>query len=313
MYSKIVRSEEYKKTLLDFIKHEYGIEATTITPAKRGFYGETWKLNTPSAAYFLKLVYAHEYKPVYEGSFPVVQHLCDHGIDFISRIIKSTSKSLYTHFDGATVGMFDWIEGENVEDDFTKIEEYKMLAKVYTIPTCNIPIPCENFTNKNADDFFENWKRLNYKQILSLLEKNRLKIEHRAKKLDAFSKICRKDTSNFFITHGDAGGNFLVGGKSNFIVDWDTVKLAPPERDAWFCVHRDWAMDAFCDALKQHNVNYELRPERFAYYCYWFFFYYLNAFLDAHGEVDVEVGAIEEFIDGWMSYNVEWADGVLFH
>ena len=310
MYSKISRDEEYKHRLLDFIKHEYGINATSITSARRGFYGETWKLDTSSSTYFLKLVYAHEFKPFYEGSFPVVQHLCDHGIDFISEIVKTTSNSLYSHFDGATIGVFDWIEGDNIENDATKIDEYKMLAKVYAIPTCDISASCENFTNKCANDFFEKWKRLNDKQILSLLEKKRLKIEHRAKRLDVFSKLCCRDTSGFFITHGDAGGNFLVGRESNFIVDWDIVKLAPPERDAWFCVHLDWAMVAFRDALKQHNINYELRPERFAYYCYWFFFYYLNAFLDAHAEVGVGVEAIEEFINGWMSYNIEWADGI---
>lgn len=123
--------------------------------------------------------------------------------------------------------------------------------------------------------------------------------------LGVFSEICRSDTSGFFITHGDAGGNFLVG-ESNYIIDWDTAKLAPPERDAWFCVHRDWAMAGFRDALKLHGIDYELRNERFAYYCYWFFFYYLNAFLDA----GLEVEPIEEYINGWMADNVKWADGI---
>jgi len=306
MYSNVIRDEEYKHRLLDFIKCEYGIDAIKITPAKRGFYGETWKLCTSTVDYFIKIVYAPEHMPFYERSLPVVQHLCDHGIDFISRIVRTTSNSLYSHFDGALLGVFNWIEGENVQNEVTKIEEYKMLAKVYTVPTCGIAIDSEDFTCKDADEFYERWSRLDDKRILSLLEKNRLKIEHRAERLNMFAEICRNDTNDFFITHGDAGGNFLVSGESNFIVDWDSVKLAPPERDAWFCVHWDWAVSGFREALKQNGVSYKLRDERFAYYCYWFFFFYLNAYLDAR----TEVGIVEEYIEGWMADNVKWADGL---
>jgi len=306
MYSKAIRNEDYKHRLRDFVKREYGIDSVNIEPAKRGFYGETWKLSSSTNAYFIKVVYAPEHKPFYEGSLPAVQHLCDHGIDFVGKIVKTMSNNLYSRFDSATIAVFDWIEGENMETETTKIHEYKMLARIYTVPTTGFPGTSEDFTNKDAKDFFKRWSRLEDKPVLSLLEKNRRKIEHRAKRLDIFSKICRNDTSGFVITHGDAGGNFIVSGESNFIVDWDTVKLAAPERDAWFCVHRDWAMADFRDALKLHGINYEMRNERFAYYCYWFFFYYLNAFLDARSEVET----VEDYINGWMTTNVKWADGV---
>ena len=309
MYSNIIRSEEYKHRLINFIKCEYDITAISITPAKRGFYGETWKLCTSTADYFLKLIYAIEHKPFYERSLPVIQHLCDHGIDFIGKIVKTTSNSLYSQFDGATLGVFDWIEGENVQNEVTKIEEYNLLAKVYSVPTCGIIIKNEDFSSNAADDFFERWGKSGDEQILSLFEKNRLKIEHRAKRLNIFAEMCRNDTSGFLITHGDAGGNFIVSNDLNFIVDWDSVKLAPPERDAWFCVHLDWAMTGFREALKNNGIDYELRDERFAYYCYWFFFFYLNAYLDAR----TEVGIVEEYINGWMADNVNWADELKNH
>ena len=41
MYSNVIRSEEYVGHLKDFIKCNYDIEAISIIPAKRGFYGET--------------------------------------------------------------------------------------------------------------------------------------------------------------------------------------------------------------------------------------------------------------------------------
>ena len=306
MYSSIIRSDEYKHDLLTFIRHHYAIDVTRITPAKRGFYGETWKVSSLTSDYFIKLIYAPDYQANYERGLYLVQHFSHVGIHFAGRIVKTIANSLYTQFDGAVLAVFEWIEGENVQNEITKIEEYKLLAKVYTLSPIDIEIESEDFSSNEADEFFKKWSGLEDQKMLSLLEKNRLKIEHRAARLSVFSKLCCMDKSDFFITHGDAGGNFIVSGGSNFIVDWDSAKLAPPERDAWFCVHWDWAMTGFREALTDNRIYYKLRTERFAYYCYWFFFYYLNTYLDAKTEAEI----VEEYFDSWMSDNVKWADKI---
>ena len=307
MYSSIIRSEEYKLLLRGFIKHEYGIESVDITPAKRGYYGETWRLNTVNAGYFLKLVYPAVHRGIYESSFPIIRHLCDHGIDFISRIVKSKNGGSSAHFDGAVLGVFDWIDGEHIETDATKIPEYQMMAKVYTVPPDNIPIPHEDFSGKSADRFFEQWNALNDEQLLSLLEKNRTKLEHRAERLKYFSDKCKGDTAEFFITHGDAGGNLIVNGGKYCIVDWDNPMHAPPERDAWVMCSRDWARDAFHTALRQNGILHTLRLERLAYYCYYFFFFYLTSYLDGFTLTDT-IREIEEYIDGWIESSINYAD-----
>jgi len=173
LYSNVERSDAYKNHLLNFIKREYDIEAVGITPAKRGFYGETWRLDASDTSYFLKLVYPAVHKPVYERSFHIIQHLCDHGIGFISRIVKTANGKLFTQFDGAVLGVFDWIDGENVQNDKTKIHEYRMLAKVYTVSPGDLSIPHENFSGNSAVKFFEQWNELQDKQLRLLFEKNR--------------------------------------------------------------------------------------------------------------------------------------------
>jgi len=100
MYSSIVRDDTYKKCLLDFIQCDYDIYVVDINVAKRGFYGETWKASAEKAHFFIKLVYCDEHKWIYEQSLPVIQHLCDHGIDFISRIVKTKEGKISTCFDG---------------------------------------------------------------------------------------------------------------------------------------------------------------------------------------------------------------------
>ena len=306
MYSNVKRSDEYKNRLLDYIRNEYGIEAVSITPAKRGFYGETWRLDAVDTSYFLKLVYPAVHKPVYARSFSLVQHLCDHGIDFISRVVKTANGKLFTQFDGAILGVFDWIDGENVQNDKTKVQEYRMLAKVYTVSPIGISIPQEDFSGNSVDKFFEQWKTLQDKQLCSLFEKNRTKIEHRAARLKRFSSLCRGDTTHFVITHGDAGGNVIETGNRYYIVDWDNAVLAPIERDAWFGMGWDWMMPAFNDALRENGIDYTLRSERLAYYCYDFFFFYLNAYLDASTQADT----VEEYIDGWIAESFKYADEI---
>jgi len=305
--------------LLDFISFEYGLSGVSLTPAQRGFYGETWRLDVAQGmneadspgssgvsevSYFVKLVYAFEHKDTYRRSFPVMHHLWEHGVDFISRVVAARDGRLFTEFDGAILGVFDWIEGELIETDATKIPEYQMLAKVYTVPACGLDVPREDFSGGSSDVFFEQWGVLDDKTLLSLLEKNRGKIEHRAERLKHFAVLCRENIGDFFITHGDAGGNFIANGDKHFIVDWDNPVLAPPERDAWVMCSKDWAREAFEDALRQNGISYTLRTGRLAYYCYWFFFYYLTAFLDASADAKT----VEEYLDGWIKDSISYCD-----
>ena len=304
MYSNVKRTKDYKNQMQDHIKNFFGIDAVSLIPAKRGFYGETWRLDTVDASFFLKLVYAAEHIESYKRSFSVLAHLCDHGIDFISRIIKAKGGRLYTEFDDAILGVFDWIDGELTETDETKIPEYRMLAKVYTVPTDGVCIPREDFSGRFTDIFFERWKSLDDTPLLALLKKNREKIEHRAKRLKHFANLCRNGETSFFITHGDAGGNLIVNNGSYFLVDWDNPLLAPPERDAWVMCSRDWAREAFQTALHDNGISHTLSPERLAFYGYDFFFYYLNAFLDASADAK----AVREYFNGWIEDSFKYFD-----
>lgn len=303
MSNKTPRNSEYTSCLKDFICKEYNFNSINFTPAKRGFYGETWRLDTCDNSYFIKLVYFEEHKEIYKRSFKIVEHLCNHGIDFISRIIKTAGGRLYTHFDGAILGVFNWIDGENIETDETKTPEFQMLARVYTVSPCNILIPREDFSGKSADDFFRQWKKINNTQVNLLLEKNRTMLEYRAERLKYFSELCKGDTTGFYITHGDAGRNFVVDGDKNFIVDWDSSLLAPPERDAWEAGFQDWARCLFNKSLRQNGIDYTLRAERLAYYSYYVFFYCLYWDIQ-YSQAD----EIEDFFNGYGEERIEYAD-----
>ena len=307
MYSNVRRGGKYISRLSEFIRREYQIVPVALTPAKRGFYGETWRLEAAAKNYFVKLDYS-PHKEIYKRSFPVIEHLCRYGIDSISKIVSNANGELFSSFESAILGVFDWIDGENAETDATKIFEYQILAKIYTVPADGVVIAREDFSNKNADKFFAQWDALKDRQLIALLEKNRSKLETRAAQSEKFARLCRGDNTGFVITHGDAGGNFMISasGDKYFIVDWDSPVLAPPERDAWVMCGKDWAMGAFHDALRRNKIEYDLRPERLAYYCCDFFFYYLNSYLDA----SAQAGVVGEYIDGWIKESFEYVDKI---
>ena len=386
MFSDVKRDEVYLSRLAECIARHYGLEAESITPAKRGYYGETWKLRANGKAYFLKLSYAYLHKDTYENSLHIVDYLCAHGIDFIGEIIKTTNGALSVRFDSAVLGIFAWIDGDNVQNEQTKIAEYQMLAKVYTVPcdglslgtksdfTENPPtgivsaetalagatsaefdltetdltkallagiasakstfidhisakpvsaeiLPTEDFSAACADLFFTQCETLRGMQdntaadLLRLFAAHEAEIAHYAERLRYFSRKCRADFSHFHITHGDAGGNILQNGDRFSLVDWDSPLFAPPERDAWFCMHWDWAMRAFHDALRQNGISYKLQPERLAYYCYHFFFFYLTVYLETFFELpqcrEEIVRDCAEYFPGWITDSLRFADTIV--
>ena len=312
MYNKTSRNYEYKNALMDFIKHEYGIDATSITPAKRGFFGETWKLGSVTGSYFVKLDYSSTHKIVYKRSFLVVEHLGAYGIKNINLIVKTKDGGLSTRFGDAVIGIFDWIEGDNIETDETKIPEYSIMAKVYTVPTAALAIPTEDFFGGSADKFFRQWKDLDNSRLNILFEKNRDKLEFRSGRLKTLADDCRKDKNGFVITHGDAGGNMIKSKDGYYIVDWDEAKLAPPERDAWNMLNYEgkngWARCLFQRALLSESIDYALQDKRLLYYCYYYYFFYLTEYLDAYKQLgDIQEEIMDYFI-GWIESRASFAD-----
>ena len=313
MYSSIHRGAAFDRRLRAFIEENYPIQPTALTPAARGYYGETWRVESPQGRFFPKLD-CSPHRGVYERSFPVIEHLCNHGIDFISRIVKTRDGKLHASFEGGVLGLFDWIAGENREDDSTEPILYNLLAKIYAVPARELDIPREDFSARAADVFFDQWARVEDGAILALLEGERARIEFNARLLRYFSEICAGDNAGFVITHGDAGGNVLFDGDTARIVDWDDPRLTPPERDAWFCMSKPPLMEAFHRALRQNGIAYTLRPERLAYYYYHMWMFYLTEILGEYftlGNRDGAVSAyLSDYLEGWMNDNSAFARGI---
>ena len=305
-YNHPTRTPAYTQALLAFLASEYPIDPAKITPAKRGYYGETWRVDsTEGQSCFVKLDYDAEHQQIYARSLAAAEHLYGQGIDFIPRVIKTRAGALYAMFDGAVMGVFDWFEGANNETDESKRLEYDLLGRIYTVPAKGIDLPHMDFSTESADGFFIRWKQQKNPEILTVLEEHRPALEHYAERLAHFAERCKGDESRYVITHGDAGGNMLVDGESYALPDWDEACIAPPERDAWVMCSRPWAVELFNQTLAAHGINYVLRPERLAYFCCHMYFFYLNAHLDGCTP-GREIG---EYL-GWITDRMRLADEI---
>ncbi|MEG2207842.1 MAG: aminoglycoside phosphotransferase family protein [Clostridia bacterium] len=317
MYNKIHRDHEYVNHLKAFICKNYCINAIAISPAKRGYYGETWRLEALNHTYFVKIDYFPRHQALFMNSLSIVDYLCHNHIDFIGSILKTCDGKLYSLYQSAVVGVFEWLDGESIETDDTKIPEYQMLCKIYPLTKPGFAIPTLAFSDRMAVRFYENLESVRkapqteaHATILALMEQQREKLAHRALRLSAFASICKENTDHFYFTHGDAGGNFFVGNGRNYIIDWDEVMYAPLERDAWVMCCRDWARELFNHTLMENNIAYELRSERLAFFCYHMFFLYLNEFLEDF-MVHTTSDRIEDYLsDGWIEERIQFADNL---
>jgi len=320
LYNKTVRDKAYQFRLAEFLQTQYNLISLKLTEAPRGFYGETWNLETADKNYFVKIDYSESHKTVYAESFSALAHLEAYNIDFVSKVIKTTCGHLFTIFDGAILGVFEWIDGENIQNETTKVHEYKMLSKVYTVPTENIYIEKENFIADCVSEFhshidtLKQRKSASSEKLLGLCSHQKPFLSHCENRLQLFAKKCQFDYNNFYITHGDAGGNVIQNEDKFWLVDWDLPRLAPPERDAWFCMNRPAFMKSFKNALSENGIDYSFKDERLCYYAYQSVFEYLNNFLHAFFELPAAADEIifytENFFTCWILESLEYADKI---
>ncbi len=316
MQNEISHDKEYILQLKKAIYEQYGISAVEITPAERGYYGETWKIHAGSD-YFLKMDYLPFHQKRFQQSLFLIEYLCESGIDFVGRIIKTRENKLYSRFNTAVIGLFEWIDATNVETDETKSAEYQLLCQIYLLSKPGLNIPTALFSDDAAMRFYQQWDRLKSAPktdanctVLSIFEHFKEEISHCAVRLSHFAGLCRQDESSFYLTHGDAGGNFFIGSGKNYILDWDEAMYAPIERDAWVMGCYDWARKLFNDTLRTNGIPYQLRPERLAFYCYHMYFFYLNEFLAVHSISDKSQRIAEYFENCWIKTRIKFADAI---
>ncbi len=303
--------------LTNFILTEYGIEVREVTPAERGFYGETWCVHTENGQYFLKIDYLKNRKNDYRNSLDVIEYMTDSGISFIPKIIKTKRETTYGEFNGGMAAVFEYVRGQHLEQ--CSIEQlFGRLSKIYKLKTDEISLKAENFGADTIDTFhiLKNSDGLP-REFLQFIDKKAFIISGYEERLRYFSAKCREDKYVFHITHGDAGGNCILNDGDIYIVDWDSVMLAPIERDAWVYMNDKRQLDIIYSVLAENHVDYIPCQNLLCYYCYYFFFYYLDEYLkmilcteNSEHKKETARNMSEYLEDSWIYRRLDIADKI---
>jgi spectinomycin phosphotransferase len=76
---------------------------------------------------------------------------------------------------------------------------------------------------------------------------------------DRLAADVARRSSNWVVTHGEPhAGNVLWTGARHVLVDWDTVALAPPERDLWMLVGDASGLELDQVALSYFRLRWDL-------------------------------------------------------
>lgn len=304
MYNYIIRDDVYLTELKRNIEKNYTIEVLAIEPAKRGFYGETWKVIAKDGNYFMKISYMDYHKEVYRDSLPVIEYLHDNGLHNISKIVKTKEGNLSLNFNGGVLVIFNYMKGENAKD-FPKEKIVQFLSELYKVPVKGLNIDTEDFSIDCAIYVLDHIKEI------PLLMKNQDTLYTYWNQLYQLSELCKQSMEHFFITHGDSRGNVMIDSMHFAVVDWDNPKLAPPERDLWSLICDSSEIKIYEKILSDHGVKYELQSERIKFYCYYNYFYYLRYYVIQYfkskgNDTKITLNFMRRFFfHGWINQYIE--------
>lgn len=283
MYDKKNYSSKYLLEIKKCLELNYKFKVIDIGPAQRGVYGETWYVYTRNRKYFVKINYLSCILEQFKESLVALKFMENKGIDFINNVVQTKNKDLYIEFFDGILAVFEFIEGqrcrrENI--DLVRLNLYEIFTQLYQVPILNgmglsenFPIACANFVldKINAYELFKRY----YTQITEYFHL-----------LREMSKLCKKITFNYYITHGDAGNNLIQNGNNFYLVDWDTFRVSCPERDIWFMIRSEDDIKVIQEIFYKKGFSYEIEKERLLYYPTYSFFYYLKCHIVAIEETN---------------------------
>ncbi len=235
--------------LVDCLKRDFGLPISQIEflPIGADVHTAVYRVNAGGTTYFAKLR---------DGDFNdlsiIVPHLLEsQGIAHLIAPIETTDGRLWTQFEQYTVILYPFIEGQ---DGFTTelsnrqwVELGEVLNGVHTV---NLPVEIRQVLRREifptvwferARDYLDLFARKSFAdpisaQLADLMRTQRDVIEELIRRGEARRATLLADPPEFVLCHADIhGGNVLMVPNGDlYVVDWDTLMLAPKERDLMF-------------------------------------------------------------------------------
>jgi len=306
------------KALVPILFDVYGISADEIIEAPKGYYGETYLVMTENKRYFLKIDRWKHHKENYLRSLSAA-HCLGETYSFVPTLYKTKNGKLFFSTEDGYGALFDCCEGLHTEE-YPLRYLFEKLAQIYIEQPLPDTLPVIKLDTSVAAAMQALQQQLSardpYEQkARQILQEHERLLENFRQKLADASAYCKRFSLPLVLTHGDAGGNCILKDEAVTIIDWDSAAIAPPERDAWFFMHRDEQTKEIQNAYRTAGFSYTLHPEVFAYFAYHSFFFYLcehlQSILDAPDTLKpLYTERFGDYFSSWIFDQLKKADDV---
>jgi|GEM_PF-999764 hypothetical protein len=302
------------------IEEQYGLAIESLVEAPRQFVAETFILNCSDIRYFCKIVDKPLFIPPIIESLPVINELYKKGLERLNYPIPTRKGELYLQKDGSLIVLFNYIDAEQSEDyDFYSFG--RLISTLHSATSkIDVTTAKEDFDYRYAESFE---KQLNNivesdsadritQSLRTLLIKYLDEVRHDYANFLDLSQQLKAGEHKMVITHGDPGGNTLVKSPTDlYLIDWDNILLAPPERDTWFFQHES----EFIRGYQSINSNYQIDHRLSHFFTYNRYFEDLVEYFAEILGTGTEVyrkknlaGLEEDCLEGWLRPSIRQFD-----
>lgn len=264
------------------LKSEYGIDEAVIESQQGGWAALAFKVRSVTSKYFLKVYEksrssTEKWTKTIDFYIPIIKWLIENA-EMNGKIVSPvyTIDGEYMCEDKENVYLlFDYIEGVTVGDKALIDTQVKELAaivgRLHSIVD-QVPLP--------KDSFYEDYELPFCKELLKFIEQDITDARSDIKNIlypyledtkDFILKICklaenlkREDLKNV-LCHTDIHHWNMMQGENLILIDWEGLKLAPPEHDLFSIITQPYG-NAFLKEYFTFMPNYKPNPKVFEFY-----------------------------------------------
>jgi aminoglycoside phosphotransferase (APT) family kinase protein len=249
--------------LVQAMSEHWGLEAAASTYVPLGFGSHHWEVVADDERWFLTvddLDLKHRTRSDTTGdarrrlqaALTTARELADNGLSFVVAPLPTAGCDVLVDVaDHFVAALYPYVNGEprHWDDYRTSTERLEVLERVVELHDASnahaqvddLAIASLDELDLAIEELGQPWTAGPYgDQARRLLDEHAAPLLRLIESYQRLARQVRAHADRFVVTHGEPHpGNTLVTDRGIVLIDWDTLLIAPPERDLWIVAGHD--------------------------------------------------------------------------
>jgi hypothetical protein len=267
-----------KNEVGDLIAKSYGLFINSFDAVVAGEIGESYIVESKERIkYFFKILKKEKVDHIddLDASLRLSSYLSSSGITAISSPLKTIEGRPMLEYGEYFFILSNYIDAKRIDVPIPKEDVEKIASAVgalHCLGSAELGLRDEPFDTSYADmlkDQLDTIENSSDAALRNLLLSNKERLLRDLADLQSFCIAAQGAKKAGVITHGDLIADNMLKDKSGqiYIVDWDTARIAPPERDVWFFLKDDNARE-FLSVYKEVNPDVSFNINIIGFFMY---------------------------------------------